>query len=204
MRRIDTPHTIRPLVALLGLVLLTAGVLPRIATASGDRDDPFYNTYHGQLTVEVTCSMPAYTASATMDVDVDRHGTVTISEAVMNYGGSEDLQGCTYTRTGTWNLAPLGVYMDGPPAHLDVNENITFSEHIQMECPPPAGFEKWPSGLLDGHLAFDWFEATTGTAVVEAVTGEGDLTRWSLFLIVNVPTEAISWTAFKVRYGGPF
>jgi len=200
MSPVNTVFTTRPLVVLLGLVVLTTVSFQSHAIASDDRDDPFYNTYHGQLTVEVTCSMPAYTASATMDVDVDRHGTVTISEAVMDYGGSEQLEGCTYTRTGTWNLAPLGVYMDGPPAHLDVNENITFSETIKMECPGPGGFTEHPSGLLDGHLAFDWFEATTGTAVVQVATPEGDLTRWTLYLVVDVPSEAISWTALKVRY----
>jgi hypothetical protein len=136
-----------------------------------------------------------------MDVNVEGDGTVHIAEAVMEYGGSMALQECTYTRTGTWNLAPIGVYMEGPPAHLDVNENTTFSEHIQMECPPPAGFEKFPSGLYDGHIAFDWFEATTGTAVVEVITPLGDMVRWSLFLIVDVPAETISWSALKLRYG---
>lgn len=180
----------------LGVALLALVMAPTTSQA----DDPYYNTYEGDLTVEVTCTMPDFVASATMHVFVDRYMAVTIDPAEMNYGGTEDLEECTYTRTGTWNLAPTGVYLDGPPAHLDVNENITFSEHIVMDCPPPAGFEKFPSGVLDGHLAFDWVTATTGTDVIQATNPQGDQTRWTLFLIVNVPTETRTWSAVKLLY----
>ncbi len=191
---------IRPvgLVLLCALPLLAVG--PGNAPADPSRDPVLDRAYEGFLHVLFTCSHPQFESSAQMDVHVTIDGIVTVSEATMNYGGTEPGE-CTYTRTGTWNLAPYGYYRVGPPQHIEVNENITFSEHLLMVCPPPVGtvMDESPSGNLNGGLAFDFLEAQTDGAVVQVVNGD-DSIRWTLGLVPSLPVEKATWSAIKALY----
>jgi hypothetical protein len=191
-------------IRLVGPVLLCA--LPLLAFGPGDapadpsRDPVLDRAYDGFLNVEFTCSYPDFESSAQMDVHIGIYGVVTISEATMNYGGSEPRE-CTYTRTGTWDIAPLGYYRAGPPQHIEVDENVAFSEHLLMVCPPPVGtiLDETLSDVLHGGLAFDFLEAQTDGAVVQVVNGT-DTIRWTLGLVPSLPTEKTSWSAIKALY----
>ena len=58
-----------------------------------------------------------------------------------------------------------------------------------------------PSGNLNGSLAFDFMEALVDVAVVvEVNNGPGELIRWTLGLLAELPSERSSWSAIKVRY----
>jgi hypothetical protein len=183
-------------------------MLPLLAVSPGDapadpsRDQVLDRAYGGFLHVVFICSVPQFESSAQMDVHIGIYGVVTISEATMDYGGSVQLDECTYTRTGTWNIAPYGYYRAGPPEHIEVHENINFSEHLLMECPPPAGtvMDESPSGQLNGGLAFDFLDAQMDGAVVEVNNGEGDLIRWTLGLVPSLPVERATWSAIKALY----
>jgi hypothetical protein len=184
---------------LIMLPLLAVG--PGPAPADPSRDPVLDRAYEGFLSVELICSYPQFESSAQMDVHIGIYGVVTISDAAMNYGGTEPGE-CDYTRTGTWNIAPLGYYRAGPPQQIEVDENVDYSEHLLMVCPPPVGtvMDKTPSGTWHGGLAFDFLDAQMGGAVVEATNEFGDLVRWTLGLVPSLPVEKATWSAIKALY----
>jgi len=203
MSRSKLPTQILPAILVFLSIALTLAVNSADTLADPNRTQVLDHTYAGFLYVEFICTMPEFSSSAQMDVHINRQGVVSISDADMSYGGSEDLQdGCVYERTGTWEIRPYGYYLSGPPEHIAVNENIFFSEHITMICPPPVGtaIDESPSGQLNGGLAFDFADALMDGAVVEASNGVGDLIRWTLGLVVGLPNEQVSWSAMKARY----
>jgi hypothetical protein len=91
----------------------------------------------------------------------------------------------------------------GPPAHVEVDENTYFSEHLLMECPPPIGtvIDEYPEGWYRGHLAFDWIEATADGAVVSGTGDPENDVVWTLTLIPGLPVEGSTWTTVKWTYG---
>ncbi len=203
MSHTNSSHRILPVILVLLLVGLGITTLPADAPADPTGPAVLDHSFVGFLHVQFNCSMPQFQSSAQMDVHIARDGTVTITDTEMSYGGSEDLQdGCVYERTGTWSIMPIGIYMSGPPEHIAVDENIVFSEHITMICPPPVGvvMDESPTGNLNGGLAFDFIDAQLDGAVVEVNNGPGDLIRWTLGLVVELPSERSSWSAIKVRY----
>lgn len=178
-------------------ILLLLFVVP-LARAEGPG-----RRYVGILHVTHTCPTPQFQESATMDVEVLPDGDVIIADATMHYGGTEQLEGCTYTRTGDWQISPLGWYQAGPPAHVEVDENIQFSEHILMECDPPLGtvIDEWPEGTYDGHLAFPWDEASIDGAVVVGTGDPQNDVVWRLTLIPALPIDHPTWSTVKALYG---
>ena len=189
----------RPVTSLRRLTSLTLLVLllPALAAAEGpDRK------YYGVLHVVHTCPLPQFQATAVMDVEVLVDGSVLIGDATMHYEGEEELGGCTYTRNGDWDIQPLGWYQPGPPAHVEIDENTQFSEHIRMECDPPVGvvIDEYPDGVYDGHLAFLWNEATADGATVSGTGDPDNDVVWTLTLLPGLPLEQPAWSTVKARY----
>jgi len=182
--------------------ILACSVLAVVLLSSPASAEGPGRKYYGLLQVEHICPMPAFHATASMNVEVLPDGTVVIDDGTMHYEGEEQLEGCTYTRTGDWDIQPLGWYQPGPPAHVEIDENTHFSEHIRMECDPPIGvvIDEFPSGTYDGHLGFPWDEATTTGA---SVAGTGDPANdviWTLTLLPGLPVEQSAWSTIKALY----
>ncbi|MEZ4387972.1 MAG: hypothetical protein R3D98_10450 [Candidatus Krumholzibacteriia bacterium] len=178
----------------LPLVLLTTA-----GAVAADRDLP-ETPYVGVLHVALTCSMPPFQSEASVDVEVSGDGTVDFGSATMTYGGSMPLDDeCTYERSGSWEIVPLGTYESGPPRHLAVDENVAYHEELTLTCPGYV-IEDGSDGNLNGGMAFDIDDAILGGAVVAVVGETGDAIVWTLTLTPQLPVEAASWSRIKARY----
>lgn len=143
------------------------------------------NDYKGSLTVESTNTLPPWSVSTTMNVDIDKElGVVTIANSILSYSGDTIMGDSRLQRTGEWAIYPTAILMgDTDNPRIDVDAGVVVQNDVQKiyalvdgnwQLVNETPFNETPNA----DLKFDLKDAEMNGSVVG----------------VSVPTGSIKWT----------
>lgn len=144
------------------------------------------HAYVGRLDLLYTQELPQISASAWMNVQVDRDGQMTFQPCALTYDNTSTEGDSRIRRSGTINLAPTGSWFDSNGVdRFSVDENGSGSDRLQQWVFDGVTWQL----LIDetfpinwhGGLAFTLDDAVLSGSVVEANAGIYQV-RWTLTL----------------------
>jgi predicted outer membrane repeat protein len=151
----------------------------------------------GYLKVEFSCTYPVWSVQSVMNVDVNPDGNIQIGTGTLQYSGEVETDESKYTRSGMWQLFPVGVVEnDVNETYVVINPEISVDYDITRLYINGALFLEAPfSGAIDDSpVTFSYNEATTNSGgSIEGVSDAGGSIIWTLRLIPS--TTVCEWMA---------
>ncbi len=172
-----------------------------IATACKKETTKKVEASSGYLKVEFTCTYPPWSVQSVMNVEIDSEGNIDIDPGVLQYSGEVETDETRYTRSGTWQISPVGdIERSGDETYVVVDPDIFVDNDITRLYVDGILFLEQPYSVVidDSPVTFSYSEATANPAgSIEGVSDAGGSIIWSLKLIPS--TTNCEWMA-----GNPF
>lgn len=166
-----------------------AGLLATLGSTCSSTVNPpataLDHAYLGHLDLLYEQDLPEISASARMEVTVDRNGTMTFQPGTLSYDGESTIEDSRLRRSGTVNLAPTGSWFDNNGVdQFAVDENGSGQDRLQQ----------W---LFDGVTWQLFLDETTPIDWNGGLTFRLDDAVWNgSVLAVNAGLFRVRWTLY--------
>lgn len=187
-----TKHYLKPFGTLFFLLLITTFIF----VGCNKDDDPdqeptpvLDKDYSGQLSVNYMNTMPPWSASTSMNVQIEKtQGNITIVAGTLTYSGDSINATNKIERSGQWNMTPLGeLKANGNTFDVEINAQTVVQNDVQKTygkdfdgnwvLEAEENFDNPPNS----NLVFNFDDATSLGSIVTETTDSTSVT-WTLTL----------------------
>lgn len=187
-----TKHYLKPFRTLFFLLLITTFIF----VGCNKDDDPdqeptpvLDKDYSGQLSVNYMNTMPPWSASTTMNVQIEKtQGNITIVAGTLTYSGDSINATNKIERSGQWNMTPLGeLKANGNTFDVEINAQVVVQNDVKKiygkdfdgnwVLESEENFNNPPNS----NLIFNFDDATSNGSIVTETTDSTSV-AWTLTL----------------------